>query len=87
MEALAVEAFRAYSESRTPKAMAVHFMRYASQRVLTPIGDVTGQSTLVDEYLGAENSAARVRLSRNLTTLAEIMAPSRAVDEWSALFH
>ena len=87
VEALAIEAFRTYSESRTPKAMAVHFMRYASERVLTPIGDVTGQSTFVDEYLGVENSAARVRLSRNLTALAEIMTHSRAVDEWSALFH
>ena len=87
VEALAVEAFRTYSESRRPKSMVSHFMRYASQRVLMPIGDVTGQSTFVDEYLGEENSAPRVRLSRNLATLADVMDRSRTVDDWNGLFH
>ena len=87
VEALAIEAFRNYSESRTPKAMVAHFMRYASQRVLTPIGDVTGQSHFVDEYLGAENSPARVRLSLSLTALTDIMSHSRSPDDWMGLFH
>ena len=87
VEALAIEAFRNYSESRTPKAMVAYFMRYASRRVLTLIGDVTGQSPFVDEYLGAEYSAARVRLSRNLAILADTMDHSRAANEWNALFH
>ena len=87
VEALAIEAFRNYSESRTPKAMVAHLVRYASQRVLTPIGDVTGQSPFVDEYLGAENSPARVRLSRNLTALTDIMSHSRSPGDWMGLFH
>ena len=85
VEALAIEAFRTYSGPRTPRAMLSHLMEHASQRVLRPIRDVTGQSRYVDENLGEANSADRQRLSRNLAALAETMDRSQSQDDWREL--
>ena len=85
VESLAIEAFRTYSGPRTPKAMLTHLVQDASQRVLRPIRDVTGQSRHVDEYLGEENSAPRQRLSRNLAALADTMEKTRSLDDWKDL--
>ena len=87
MEALAVEAFRAYSGPRTPKAMLAHLVEYASQGVLTPIRDMTRQSRYVDDYLGETNSSSRLGLSRSLATLAKTMARSQSSDEWMELLN
>lgn len=59
VEALAVEVFRAYDGSRTPKAMLRYFFENAPSRVLAPIADPTGQSWHVDEALGLPNSLPR----------------------------
>ena len=64
VEALAVEAFRQYSGAKTPKAMVTHLVRNASERVLRPIRDISGQSRNVDDSLGQRNSADRRALSR-----------------------
>ena len=85
VEALAIEAFQTYSGPRTPKAMLTHLVQHASQRVLGPIRDVTGQSRYVDEYLGGGNSAPRERLSRNLAALADTMDKTRSLDDWKDL--
>ena len=85
VEALALVAFRDYAGLRTPKAMLTHLVDRASHDVLRPIRDITGQSQHVDESLGAENSAARRALSRNLVRLARTMANSQSVDDWEAL--
>ena len=83
VEALAIEAFRSYSGPRTQKAMVTHLVEQASQRVLRPISDVTGQSQYVDEYLGDANSDARRSLSRRMTELARGMTTSRSLDDWT----
>ena len=85
MEALAIEAFGAYSGPRTPKAMLTHLVQHASQRVLNPIRDVTGQSRYVDENLGEANSVSRQNLSRRLVGLAATMATTRSLDDWRDL--
>ena len=85
VEALAVEAFRQYSGPRTPKAMVAHLVRTASDRVLRPIRDVSGQSHHVDESLGPENSTARLILSRRLGRLARTMENTRSIDGWEGL--
>ena len=82
MEALAIEAYRTYSGPRTPKAMLTHLVEHASQRVLSPIRDVTGQSRYVDEHLGEANSASRQNLSRRLAGLAGTMATTQSLDDW-----
>ena len=85
VEALAIEAFQAYSGPRTPKAMLTHLVQYAGQRVVTPIRDVTGQSRYVDEYLGEPNSTPRQNLSGSLTELARTMDQARSLSVWTEL--
>lgn len=85
MEALAIEAFGTYSGPRTPRAMLSHLIQHASQRVLIPISDVTGQSWYVDEYLGEANSVARQNLSRRLAGLAATMESTQSLDDWRDL--
>ena len=86
-EALAIEAFRTYSGPRTPKAMLTHLVQHASQRVLSPIRDATGQSRFVDEYLGGSNSTPRQSLSQRLTNLAGTMDGAQSVDAWEDLLN
>jgi hypothetical protein len=86
VEALAVDAFRTYDGPRTPKAMVEHLFRTAAARVHTPLPDVTGQSTYVDDSLGAANSQQRQTLARNLTNLANRMTHAQTVDDWKRLF-
>lgn len=85
VEALAVEAFRQYPGPRTPKAMVTHLVKTASDRVLRPIGDISGQSQYVDESLGTENSAARRALSRRLRVLARTMEHSGSLGDWEQM--
>ena len=87
VETLAVAAFQEYSGPRTPKAMLTHLVDHASRDVLRPIQDITGQSRYVDESLGAENSATRQALSRNLARLARTMTNSQSIDDWEALLN
>ena len=85
VEALAVEAFRDYSGSRTQKAMVTHLVRTASERVLRPIRDISGQSPYVDDGLGERDSAARRALSRRLRGLARTMESSQSIDDWEGM--
>ncbi|MDE2987115.1 MAG: CBASS oligonucleotide cyclase [Chloroflexota bacterium] len=85
VEALAVEAFREYSAQRSPKAMVTHLVDYASQRVLRPTSDITGQSRNIDQALGDNNSPARQELSRRLTRLARTMESARSMADWRAM--
>ena len=85
VEALAVEAFRDYSGPRTPKAMVTHLLRTASERVLRPIRDISGQSHYVDEGLGERDSSARRALSLRLEGLAHTMENSQSINGWEGM--
>lgn len=85
VEALAVDAFRRYSGPRTPKAMVTHLVRVASNRVLQPIHDISGQSRYVDDNLGQANSAARRKLSRSFGRLVRTMENSKSLGDWDRL--
>lgn len=74
VESLAIESFKNYTGRQTYKDMLLHFVRSASQRVLSPINDTTGQSLHVDDYLGATSSADRMRVSKALDRLANRLA-------------
>lgn len=86
IEALAVEAFRAYDGARTPKAMVEHFFRTAADRVREPLADVTGQSAYVDDRLGGAGSPARRQLAGELQSLGSRAEHARSVDDWKHLF-
>ena len=74
LESLAVEAFRGYTGAKTYKAMLYHLFENASELVLSPIRDSTGQSLHVDQNLGTENSRDRQRLSGILSRIARRMS-------------
>lgn len=85
VEALAVAAFEGYDGARTPKAMAERFFEAASEDVLRPIRDVTGQSRFVDDSLGDAGSSARRSLARRFGQIAKRMRDSASVSDWQAL--
>ena len=59
VEALAVDAFTDYKGRTTYKDMLIHLTRHASNGVLQPVNDTTGQSIHVDDDLGGPNSTER----------------------------
>jgi hypothetical protein len=89
LESLAIDAFKAYRGDRTPSQMLMHFFQHASEAVLRPIVDSSGQSIHVDEYLGPANSGLRKQASHLLTRLArrmDIANASGSLAQWEALF-
>ena len=59
VEAMAVDAFQDYQGRLTYKDMLMHLTRHASEAVLHPVEDTTGQSIHVDDDLGPANSNER----------------------------
>jgi hypothetical protein len=88
IEAIAINAFKNYNGSYTPKAMLTHLVDYASKAVLQPIRDKTGQSIHVDDNLGSSGSYERQKAS---AAIQRIKAKIRLADEqqstdmWSEL--
>jgi len=58
-EVLAVSIFDGYAGPKTTKAMLGYFFDKLPTAVRTPRRDVTGQSSYLDDYLGASDSAER----------------------------
>ena len=88
IESLAVEAFENYQGNLTYKDMLMHFVECASEAVLHPIKDRTGQSIHVDDYLGDDKSYDRQKVSAKLGRVAAQMrlADSEASSErWKEL--
>lgn len=89
VESLAIEAFRDYTGSKTPKAMLQHLVREAAARVARPIVDPTGQSRHVDDALGSAGSVERARVGAALQRMADRLDAAertRSVDQFRALF-
>ena len=74
VESLALEAFHHYDGPKTYKAMLHHFFRESSELVRSPIRDGTGQSLLVDNNLGDQDSRPRQYLSGVLDRIARRMS-------------
>lgn len=88
IESLAIEAFKGYTGRKTYKDMLQHFCRQATQLVLSPIADSTGQSIHVDEYLGAANSLRRRQCSAAFERLSNRLGRADAhmiVGRWKEL--
>jgi hypothetical protein len=86
MEALAVDAFDAYTGPRNNRAMVSHFFERAADRIKRPLADVTGQSERIDETWGPANSAARQRVSAALGRIATRMRSATSIEDWRTLF-
>lgn len=88
-ESLAIEVFKDYKGPQQTKAMLKHFFNEASNKVLSPISDSTGQSRHVDGYLGARSSTNRRMVSDSLSQIGRKMNNAdakRDSDTWSKLF-
>jgi len=86
MEALAVDAFKAYGGPKDRASMLRHLLSHASQSVLRPSADITGQSLHIDDHLGAAGSTARRRVSAALTRTAATFAAATTVADYRQAF-
>ena len=86
IEALAVEAAAGYRGPSTPKALLIHVLGFAAQRVLAPMKDKTGQSRTVDAYLGTANSIERRNISQALEGMKRRLEAATTVAQWRAVF-
>ncbi len=87
VEALAVDAFSVYNGRHTLYDMTKHLLDYSAKRILTPINDVTGQSGVIDDYLGIKNSIDRQRASSCIKDIANRFSGSEAVAVTKKLFN
>jgi hypothetical protein len=69
VESLAVDIFDNYNGEQTSKSMLKYFFQKASELVISPTQDKTGQSVYVDEYLGNRNTLSRQLVSSALDRL------------------
>jgi len=89
IESMGVSAFRNYEGERTTVKMLPHFFERASELVLSPMKDRTGQSVHVDENLGEANSPQRQALSHMLQRIYQRMhnaSGAKSRDRWLDLF-
>lgn len=86
VECLAVDAFKRYSGPRDRASMLNHLLGHAAQAILSPTGDLTGQSVHVDSYLGQAGSAARRNVSRTLRAAESKLRSADSVDAYRDLF-
>ncbi|MGO9118865.1 MAG: CBASS oligonucleotide cyclase [Desulfomonilaceae bacterium] len=85
LEALAIDAVKGYRGQKTPKALLVHVLEHASKRVLSPIQDVSGQSRIVDSYLGVKNSVERQVAADALASVSRQLRAAKTIDQWKVI--
>ena len=88
-EALAVDIFRDYSGRTTTKEMLKYFFKEAGKKVLTPIVDKTGQSRVVDAYLGGVRNLNRGMVSDSLSRIGRRLEKAdlgQNLDGWKQIF-
>jgi hypothetical protein len=86
LESLAIDAFQRYSGPRDSRSMLIHFFEHAAVRIKSPIADITGQSSRIDEVFGPANSPARQHVSAALERVANRMCSAASVGDWNDLF-
>lgn len=86
IEAMAVEAVKGYNGAKTPRALLVQILDHASNRVLDPIKDKTGQTISIDAYLGNANSDKRKNMSQILLGYKRRLETAITVSQWRAVF-
>jgi predicted nucleotidyltransferase len=86
IEAMALEAAAGYKGPNTIKALLIHLLGHAAERVLKPIVDSTGQSRTVDSYLGKADSIERRNISQALGGMKRRLEAATTVAQWRAVF-
>lgn len=86
VEALAVDAFKSYGQARDRVSVLKHLITHASQAVLKPTSDITGQTVHIDEHLGPASSKNRQRISTSLRRIADKLANATTAHQYQAVF-
>jgi hypothetical protein len=86
VEALAVDAFKSYGQARDRASVLHHLLSHASQAVLKPTADITGQTVHIDQHLGRANSGERQRISISLQRTANELKNATTAEEYRAIF-
>lgn len=86
IETMAVDAIKNYDGPKTTSALLIQLFRHASERVLRPIKDKTGQDRTVDAYLGKANSMERRNISHALLAMKRRLESATSVSQWRAIF-
>ncbi|MCL5044900.1 MAG: nucleotidyltransferase [Deltaproteobacteria bacterium] len=86
IESLLVDAAKDYEGPKTPRALLLHALDHASQRVLKPLRDVTGQSRTVDAYLGPADSLERRNVSLAVAGMKRRLEAATTVAQWRSVF-
>lgn len=84
MESLAVDAVRGYKGDSSTRVLIDLIFRRSTDRVLSPIADVTGQSRKVDEHLGPRDSPARRLISQGLGSIHRRLNAASTI-QWAAM--
>jgi len=86
VESLALDAVRGFRGDSSVRGLIDRILDRASSRVLRPIADVTGQSRIVDEYLGSSNSAERRMISQAVGGIRRRLNATTSVSQWETIF-
>ena len=84
IESLAIDAVSDYpsDKGKVTREVLMHVISKASDRVMRPIKDVTGQSKNVDEYLGSAGSVERRNVSQALSGIYRRLEAATSREEW-----
>ena len=87
VESLAIEAFQNYPGPHDLKSMVIRFCDFASNAVMEPIRDSTGQSRHVDEDLGEAGSRQRKRAAGLFRSMSERFGRCKSGKDLDDLFN
>jgi len=85
VESLAIEAAKGYRGSKTVQALTKQFFDKASDLVKHPIKDVTGQSRIVDSYLGNADSQKRNIAADALSGISRRLNAATSIEQWKSI--
>lgn len=85
LESLAVDFSKDYNGQTALNVLLTNFFKDASDRILHPIPDPTGQSRHVDSYLGQEDSVKRKIASDAFAQISRQMESAKDLSQWRQL--
>lgn len=86
VEAVAVDAFRNYQGSSSREAMLRHLVDHAALAILSPTGDISGQSVHIDSYLGSAGSDQRRAIAASIRRISSSLETADNVEVYRDLF-
>ena len=86
VESLVIDAFAGYQGELDPRSMLVHFLGHSIEAMMTPIKDLTGQTSHVDGPLGQPRSRLRKGASTQFGQMRAKVVSCRGRAAFNRLF-